>query len=161
MKRSKVKKIFWFFILFLPLQYAAVGVIGLLQSEPWPALVLPAFKSVYEQEDNILLKNAQFYLIDEETGNRFQVATTVLFRNIQQSQRLGFLKTNFGVSKKDNFGKKTKRWLRFKINSLFPYRNPDALRVVWVGKRYVYSKSGVQSDSPVTLHSYTISFKNE
>lgn len=49
MSRAAVRRLFVGVIIGLLLQYGIVGLVGLYAAELWPAIVLPAFKSVYDQ----------------------------------------------------------------------------------------------------------------
>lgn len=47
MSESTVRRLFIVVIIGLMVQHGIVGIVGLYVSEPWPAIVLPAFKDVH------------------------------------------------------------------------------------------------------------------
>jgi len=53
MSRTRIRRLFVVVLVVLPLQYALVGLIGWVDREPWPALVLPGFKTVYATNDTL------------------------------------------------------------------------------------------------------------
>ncbi len=157
MKRKTVKKIFWFFILFLPLQYAAVGVVGVLKSEPWPALVLPAFKSVYENQDGIILTEPQFYLLDKNERKTAKIESETLFNKIKESQRLKFLRIHFSNKKGLSEGKK--EWLQKQILQKYGEEFNNAIKITWPDVRFQY-KGAVKVDTVRKGRSFIINFSN-
>lgn len=71
MTRSTIRAIFYATALGLIVQYAMVGLLGAqYDSEPWPAIVLPGFKTVYGTSDTLTIR---------------QVEVTVYFDNGQSS----------------------------------------------------------------------------
>lgn len=55
MSRTAVRRLFYGLLLYLPLQYAAVGVIGADGLEPWPAVVFPGFQRVLAADDVVVV----------------------------------------------------------------------------------------------------------
>ena len=63
MSPRKVRALFVAAGLGLILQYALVGLIGITGAEPWPAVVLPGFKTVYDDGDTVLLERPVIYVV--------------------------------------------------------------------------------------------------
>lgn len=77
-----IKRIFIACLILLPLQYAVVGVVGVIKSEPWPAFVLPAFKSVLSSKDHVNVNQIKFYVENNKKGQLIEVKAEMLFGDI-------------------------------------------------------------------------------
>jgi len=60
METKTIKRIFIFFLCYLPIQYGLVGVVGYYKAEPWPAFVFPGFKSVHVYDGHYAVN--QFFI---------------------------------------------------------------------------------------------------
>ncbi len=160
MKRKNVKKVFWFFIWFLPLQLAAVGIIGLLESEPYPALVQPSFQTVHDRQDIILLENVQFYLLPQNTINSQKIESSKLFAGVAKSQLGNFVDINFATPPNDELSDEVKSWLKKRVKKISPNQKVSALKVARQKKRYLFTGSKVKLDTVITVSSYIIPFKS-
>jgi len=141
-KRS-VTVLFIFFVAYLPLQYGAVGVVGLMASEPWPAFVLPGFKNIYSAGDRVTVLQPRFYARwEKDSLQKRRVEEQQLFEGIQPSQLLGFIRTHFRDSvKAAALGPEARRWLRHNLERVLPEATaPAALEVEWA--RVSYSQTG-------------------
>jgi hypothetical protein len=96
MSKKAVRNLFIGAMIFLPLQYAVVGLVGLYDAEPWPAFVFPGFKSVpvfdgaFETEQivfELLASNPETSIIRKKPSE--------LFPHIPVSQLSGFMRQNF------------------------------------------------------------------
>ncbi len=146
MDPKTVKRIFLFFIIYLPIQYVLVGVVGLTHSEPWPAFVLPGFKSVYATGDQVEIQQARFIAyaeIDSRSGT--EVEASSLFDGLPQSQLQGFLNSNFRGQ--TGFSRDAKRWLRNRLTEINPQRSYSELQVQW--EAVTYSNNRVVSREKV------------
>ena len=106
-----VKRLFIFILIYLPLQYAIVGIVGLKLSEPWPAFVFPGFKSVYVYEDSYQLND--FVLAVENNENRLMREFTPrqFFYEIPNSQLAGFVRSNLeSAEDSGDFDSSTRIW---------------------------------------------------
>ncbi len=156
MRTETVKKIFWFFILFLPLQYAAVGIVGVLKSEPWPALVLPAFKSVFDQKSEIVIWEVRFLAARKDTAYSLKIEPSMFFNEIEESQLLGFLRTHFADSLQVHLSNAGKKWMKNRINQIYPLWKGSSLQVKWVAKHYQYADSKMQLKNIEIIKSFII-----
>jgi hypothetical protein len=137
MSRKKVKRVMIFFILFLPLQYALVGVSDSLKSEPWPALVLPAFKNSFGSKKQLFTHQVAFSVKDKKNKKLRELDPAKLFPNIPKSQLSGFLRLHFSDSLKiADFNTQTRKWLRRRVEQLQPAGHPQKLVVKWIKKQY-------------------------
>lgn len=159
LSRKTVKRIFLFFIFYLPVQYLMIGIAGVLLSEPWPAFALPGFKKVYTTEDQAQVIKPFFYTeLVNQPGEYMQISEFQLFNGIQTSQLQGFLRTHF--SEPEEYSSKAKQWLRQQIEQEYPDMKSTELRIVW--KRTIYEQTGDR----MSLHSVddveeiTISFRD-
>lgn len=162
MKKNTVKKIFLFFLIYLPLQYAGVGLIGMKYGEPWPAFVLPAFQNVDASPQYIAVKEPELS-VQSSANERLKVAPQVLFSGIQQSQLQGFMRTHFGNRKQWLLkGEQANRWLYDQISANYPaVREPKTLEVRWVKKYYDLSSSRATIDSIAVLNKFVINLRDE
>lgn len=101
MRKSSVRRIFIFFLFFLPFQYALVGIIGSKSSEPWPAFVFPGFKSIYTYEDGFELSSTIFEL-QLENHESVSLNPQTFFPEIPTSQISGVMRTHFSSEEKIN-----------------------------------------------------------
>lgn len=96
MKKYRVSKLFIAVMIFLPLQYAAVGIVGELHSEPWPAFTLPGFKNVYVTEDDLIqIEQKRFVIFEEDRSEPIELRPQEMFPLIPLSQVPGFMRTHF------------------------------------------------------------------
>lgn len=107
-------------MIFLPLQYAVVGIVGFYDSEPWPAFVFPGFKSVPVMNGAFETEQKVFELIsDDEGGEKLQITPAELFPDIPVSQLSGFLRQNFSADRDfDSLSPEARRWLRNQAESI-------------------------------------------
>lgn len=103
MRKKPIRKIFIVVLIYLLLQYAAVGIIGYIYSEPWPAFVFPGFKNVYVYDDGFEIVRTTFELhyINNEIKPTV-VTPSQLFPEIPNSQLAGFLRVHFDGEAKSN-----------------------------------------------------------
>jgi len=111
-KKKTVKNIFIFFLCYLPIQYALVGIIGYYKAEPWPSFVFPGFKNVYVYNDAYVVNN--FYLEVSHSGQNqhADVKLQEFFDDIPISLLAGFMRSNLSDQETaDNFSDNTRSWL--------------------------------------------------
>jgi hypothetical protein len=111
-RKKTVKNIFIFFLCYLPLQYALVGILGYYKAEPWPAFVFPGFKNVFVYNDQYAVNN--FYLEVSHTGENQPSDITLqeFFDDIPISMLAGFMRSNLSdQATADNFSDETRSWL--------------------------------------------------
>jgi len=119
LSNQTVKRLFIFVLIYLPLQYAIIGIVGLKSSEPWPAFVFPGFKSVYVYGDNYQINQ---FIVEVETGEtrlRREFTPQQFFYEIPNSQVAGFLRSNFDTAEDfEVFETTTRQWLRERAREL-------------------------------------------
>ncbi len=154
MDRKIVKRVFFFFLVFLPFQYGLIGLAGLMGSEPWPAFALPGFKSVHTVQSQSEVISPLFYARSEETYR--EISASELFQGIQPSQLQGFIRKNF--SQQQQYSEEVQRWLKERIHQIYPEVSVSALKIVW--EKTVYERIGdqLQIDSVENEKVITISF---
>jgi hypothetical protein len=142
MNKKTAKNIMIFFLVFLPLQYAIVGAVGVWKSEPWPAFVMPAFKSVFGTGDTITVSELKFYLEDEKNDELTEIQAEIIFDGIVQSQLQGFFRTHFSdFETAARYGPETKTWLKKRIDKAYPSFNANRLHLRWLKKSFFVSTS--------------------
>ncbi|REL33301.1 hypothetical protein DYD21_11000 [Rhodohalobacter sp. SW132] len=110
-QRKTVKRIFIFFLCYLPIQYGLVGVIGYYQAEPWPAFVFPGFKNVYVYDGHYAVN--QFFI---EVSHPDQIEPTRLtlqtfFDDMPLSMIPAFMRSNLSDQEYVNtFSDETLDW---------------------------------------------------
>ncbi|NBC64405.1 MAG: hypothetical protein GVY07_01920 [Bacteroidetes bacterium] len=160
MKPKTVKRIFLFFIIYLPIQYALVGVIGLNNSEPWPAFVFPGFKSVFATEGNVEIDEARLFAVkDNDPHKRTEIAPSNLFEGLPASQLQGFLRSNF--NKQKEFSDEAKQWMRDQLERLYPGQSFSSLNVEWGVVTYRQEGNSVSLNNRETTETFTISLDTE
>lgn len=100
--------------LFLIIQYAIVGVVGLNNREPWPAFVFPGFKSVYQFEDGYEIQQYWFQVNGLRGDSSFtdRLSPMQLFTALPPSQLSGFMDSHFGSEAHiSSFTDETRTWL--------------------------------------------------
>lgn len=80
----------------MPIQYAMVGIVGELHSEPWPAFVLPGFKNVYVSNDDLFqVEQSTFHIKVDGLPDSMVLRPQELFPELPLSQVPGFMRTHF------------------------------------------------------------------
>lgn len=87
-------------MVFLPLQYILVGIIGHFQAEPWPAFVFPGFKNVYESERIYKVHQTRFEVYNSSDEKIASLSPHLFFEGIPRSQIAG-LTRSFFIDKDD------------------------------------------------------------
>lgn len=99
MNKKTIKNLFIAVIIWLPIQYAAVGVLGFYHSEPWPAFVFPGFKSVYVYDDGFEMNRRLIEITASDSLKETLTKTPAdFFPEIPVSQVSGFMRSNFSDS---------------------------------------------------------------
>lgn len=139
LRRKSVKRVFVFFLIYLPLQYLFIGISDVLWSEPWPSFALPGFKNIYTTEGQSRILKPFFYAeVENESREFVEISEVHLFDGIQPSQLQGFLRTHFSEPQK--YSTEAKQWLQKLVKQQHPDINSTELKVVW--KEIAYEPSG-------------------
>jgi hypothetical protein len=93
MSEKNVRNIFILILIFLPLQYVLVGIVGYYKAEPWPAFVFPGFKNVYETEQNYQIYQTRFEVYNTSLEKISSLSPNLFFAGIPRSQIDGLTRT--------------------------------------------------------------------
>lgn len=119
MRTKTIKRIFIFFICYLPLQYALVGIVGYYKSEPWPAFVFPGFKNVYVFDEIYIINRFHFEVISSENEARSVLHHSDFFYDIPLTKIPGFIRTRLSDQKVVNgFSSDAKQWFTERAEEL-------------------------------------------
>lgn len=113
MAKKRVKKLFIVVMIFLPVQYVVVGIVGFTDAEPWPAFVFPGFKSVPVFEGAFETEQKVFKLVpvSNQEGAISQTPAEI-FPEIPVSQLSGFIRQNFSEGRDFiSISDEGKKWL--------------------------------------------------
>jgi len=142
MTRAQVRQLFGAVALFLILQYGLVGVIGLIASEPWPAVVLPGFKSVYATTEAITVETPAIEVVFRD-GSRTTVETPRFLAPMPRSHQTTFLQKQCRPASlsgtpatercRSEFGR---QWFLQRAFHLFPNRPIRHVTVQWQDLRF-------------------------
>lgn len=95
MSKKNVRKMFISVLIFLPIQYILVGIIGYYKAEPWPAFVFPGFKNVYENEQTYQIHQTRFEAYNSSDEKVASLSPNLFFSEIPRSQIDGLTRTFF------------------------------------------------------------------
>lgn len=111
LSNQTVRRLFIFILIYLPLQYAVVGIVGLKSSEPWPAFVFPGFKSVYVYGDSYQLNDYVLAVEIDENRLTREFTPHQFFYEIPNSQLAGFVRSNLESAEDiTSFNSATRTW---------------------------------------------------
>lgn len=138
-----VRHLFLVVLILLPVQYALVGLVDHYHSEPWPALVLPAFQSTGERDGSASTHRVTAEAVFGD-GSRARIPFEQLLAELPSSQHLGFFRAQCQPASLSGTGR-TERclrpdaatWLHNRVTALYPNRSPHRLDVVWNRMTYV------------------------
>ncbi|MCC5940942.1 MAG: hypothetical protein JJU37_05315 [Balneolaceae bacterium] len=158
MSRKTVRTLFIALLIYLPLQYAVVGIVGYYDAEPWPAFVFPGFKSVYVYDDGFEITRTVF---DVETVHRqrsHDMSPQVLFPEIPLSQIPGFVRTHFSDDESvQNISEDGKAWLRSNAADIAGF-TPNAMHIIELTEYYRQTGDGAVLDMAIETGRITILF---
>lgn len=136
-RRDRVVKLFAVSFIFLVLQYGLVGIVSLYASEPWPAVVLPAFKKVYYTDQTIKVEQARIHVGFEGTPDT-SVYSYEFLAPLPRSHHGAFLSQQ--CRPKALSGSKTtevcatyqgRTWFVTRARHMFPDDSVSSIRVNW------------------------------
>jgi hypothetical protein len=137
MSRSSVSQLFIAVFIGLFVQYGLVGILGVTMSEPWPAVVLPGFKKVYDTGQDIVVEDTQ---IDVQFGNGMTATTrpSEFLALLPRSHHGAFLSKQCrpaslsGSAETERCTTDTgSRWFVERAETLYPNREVQRVDVVW------------------------------
>ncbi|CAN5275345.1 hypothetical protein BH23BAC3_BH23BAC3_16650 [soil metagenome] len=110
-RKKAIKKIFIFFLCYLPVQYALVGIVGYFKAEPWPAFVFPGFKNVYVYNGYYTINDYYLEISHKEHEPPAFLTLQEFFDDIPLSMLAGFMRSNLSEQELvNNFSDETLRW---------------------------------------------------
>lgn len=121
----------------LPIQYAAVGLVGEWVREPWPALVLPAFQDVWDGKEEISVPRVRF-VVTPQKGAPFDVELETIWTGLPRSQHAGFMREQCrpeslsGTPHTERCTTPTATgWIHHRLRTQFPDITVQRVDVVW------------------------------
>lgn len=137
MSRSSVRQLFLIAFVVLIVQYGLVGLIGVYASEPWPAVVLPAFKSVYATDNAFTVEKARIEVtFADETA--VTIPTPQFLRPLPRSHHPSFLSTQCRPSSLSGttdtescLTSDGSQWFTHRAHTQFPDRSIKSVDVIW------------------------------
>ncbi|MEX2641447.1 MAG: hypothetical protein WD266_12215 [Balneolales bacterium] len=136
MSHSTVRRIFIFFLVFLPVQYGFVGLAGHLgMVEPWPALVFPGFKNVYDGEEGITLVYSRLSVILADSS-RQAVPVPEFLRAVPHSHHRAIMAGQFNAVSAKNLNAETRSWVYNRLRTETGRTDIIRLDIEWINKFY-------------------------
>ncbi len=158
MNRKAVRTLFICILIYLPLQYAVVGIVGYYDAEPWPAFVFPGFKSVHVYDDGFEIKRT---VIDVETMHRqrsLDMSPQDFFPEIPLSQIPGFVRTHFSddeaVQQISNDGR---AWLQRRATEISGF-SPNTMYIIELTEYYRQTEDGAVLDMAMETNRIRLQF---
>lgn len=157
MSKTTVRRLFIVVLLFLPLQYGLVGVVGLYYSEPWPAIVMPGFQQVWEADDVVVVPRPRFEAVFDD-GHRQEIPVEAMLEALPRTHHravmdLQFRPAAFGGSAPVRSTPAHADWAAARVHTLFPEHRAVRLDVVW---EQVVFELGAARRSPSLLQIDTL-----
>ncbi|MCC5908493.1 MAG: hypothetical protein JJU13_19905 [Balneolaceae bacterium] len=153
-----VKLIFIVVMIWLPLQYGIVGIVGYYHSEPWPAFVFPGFKSVHVFEEGFEIGQTRFEVYREDGEELISLQPQQLFSEIPLSQVPGFMRAHFHDDESiREISAEGRFWLRFQVQQAAGIE-PNAMDVVQYVEYYSHHPEGAVKDSTAEVRRTSILF---
>jgi hypothetical protein len=164
--RSAVRRLFAVAAAVLVIQYGIVGIVGVYASEPWPAVVLPAFKQVYATSGGFRVEQAAIDVVfdAQEPGHasspdRRSVPNAEFLGMMPRSHHSSFLSEQCqpaslsGTDATETCRRpQARRWIVERASALFPHRSVARVDVVW-SRLHFDPAARTSSTTPLdTLH---------
>ncbi len=134
---KSVRTLFVVVAVALLIQYGIIGLLSLGPGEPWPAVIQPGFKNVWDGGDTVRIPHAELE-VTMDSGRMQPVALEKLFEGIPASHHLGILRAQFQPSSLSGSGSTEKAllpesriWLRERLRQLFPDYEALSMHAVW------------------------------
>lgn len=146
-KKNQIRTLFIVLLLFLPLQYGYVGILGEIYSEPWPAFVFPGFKNVYSTDNTFEIDQHLFRFHLKDPATIQEVQPQELFPDLPQSQTAGFMRAHFlDPASVSNFSEEAAAWL-YNLTEEYSGESIVRLEIVIRKNRYLKRDDGITFDS--------------
>jgi len=142
MERKTIRLLFLVVLVLLPIQYGLVGLLGADVGEPWPAVVLPGFKSVWQNGEKITIPRAAFN-VRFASGETETVDPALVLAGLPASHHLAVMRRQYtpasmSGTKRTETGAlhASRRWLANRLLDLLPGRDIIGADVVWYSFEY-------------------------
>ena len=158
MSSKAVRILFILFLIWLPVQYGLVGIVGVSHSEPWPAFVFPGFKNVYVYDEGFEIDQTIFEVRPGSSGAPVRLLPHELFPALPRSQIAGFMRSHFrdeeGI---ERVSPEARQWLRQHAEQATGME-PSSMDVIAVKKYYSRALEEMEPDSIVEMMRVTVKF---
>ncbi|MEX0685561.1 MAG: hypothetical protein WD267_01250 [Balneolales bacterium] len=129
--QARIRRLFIFFLIFLPAQYALVGVMGYFQiNEHWPGFVFPGFKNVFDGADGISLEEP-YLMVTLSDGSKKQINVPDLLSEMPYSHHKTVMARRFHPEAIEILEEETKVWLYQKLSGIVNDREVINLEIEW------------------------------
>lgn len=153
MNAKAVRNLFIFFLIWLPVQYALVGILGVIHREPWPAFTFPGFKSVYVYSDLYEIPQKYFEVYNSHDEKKGTFKPYQFFSGLPRSQISGFMRTRFHDKHSiESLSDEARNWLN-KNSMLLTDGDAEYIKVISTVEYYRRTDNGLEIDS--TDHQFT------
>ncbi len=147
MSEEKVRKIFISVLIFLPLQYIIVGIVGHSDAEQWPAFVFPGFKNVYETERIYNIHQTRFEVYNSSDEKIASLSPHLFFAGVPRSQIAGLTRSFFhDKACIESFSKEAKSFL-FENGKRLTNHDVSKLNVVYRRDFLTRKSENIEIDS--------------
>jgi hypothetical protein len=153
MSAKYARNIFISILIFLPLQYILVGIVGYYKAEPWPAFVFPGFKNVYDTEQNYEIHQTRFEVYNSSEEKIASLSPNLFFSGLPRSQIDGLTRIHF--QNKPRVGSFSPGAKSFLIEKSKQLTSPEASRVEIIYRKDVLRR-GTESIYIDTVDADTI-----
>ncbi|MEX0747635.1 MAG: hypothetical protein WD275_06510 [Rhodothermales bacterium] len=137
MEQESIRRLFLVVLALLPIQFGLVGLLGAGMGEPWPAVVLPGFKSVWQEGEKISIPRAAFN-VRFASGEVGKVDPAQVLAGLPASHHLAVMRRQFTPASMSGSTRtetgalpESRRWLANRLADLFPGRDIVGADVVW------------------------------
>ncbi|MEX0771567.1 MAG: hypothetical protein WD038_00265 [Balneolales bacterium] len=146
MPSSRIRNIFIFFLIYLPVQYGVVGILGYYHTEPWPAFVFPGFKSIYDGEQGITVSSPQLTVTFADSSNK-TVRVQDLLADAPFSHHRAIMSAQFSPQAIEDIDSGTKAWIYARLTSIAEKSNVLHFAVEWKETSYHLVNEELVTDS--------------
>lgn len=160
MSRSTVRRLFVVVFVALAVQYGLVGLVGVYASEPWPAVVLPGFKSVYATGERFRVEKPSIDVVFANEG-REAVPSSRFLDPLPRSHHPSFLSAqcrpvSLSGTKETEACRRPggQQWFVDRARALYPDRSVRTVEVVW---GYLYFDPGTRRVATAPLDTLRLS----
>jgi hypothetical protein len=157
MERKSIRFLFLIVFALLPIQYGLVGLLGAHWGEPWPAVVLPGFKSIWQDGEKFAMPRTAFN-VRFASGEAETVDPALVLAGLPASHHLAVMRRQFtpasmSGTKDTETGAllESRRWLAGRLAELFPGREAVGADVIWRSMEYSRAEGATRDISLDTL----------